>query len=218
MCIRDSGITVCMKYGNDRDGYLSFLARADALGHAAYLSMGSTNGFVEWNRWANGHEENKEEGLCEVDYIYNEDGSEKIGYVVEMAFPVSPNVQESLMQDGGKFVYGITAVSYTHLVSYAVAVITIFSVSQYSIYALTNETEPEYYELYVSPDGTGSGDGTLNDPFSTISEARDAIRLMDKTGKDGVTVYLREGVYTQEDTLVFTEEDSGLSLIHISLS
>lgn len=95
------------------------------------------------------------------------------------------------------------------IVSYAVAVITIFSVSQYSIYALTNETEPEYYELYVSPDGTGSGDGTLNDPFSTISEARDAIRLMDKTGKDGVTVYLREGVYTQEDTLVFTEEDSG---------
>lgn len=47
------------------------------------------------------------------------------------------------------------------IVSYAVAVITIFSVSQYSIYALTNETEPEYYELYVSPDGTGSGDGTL---------------------------------------------------------
>lgn len=102
------GITVCMKYGNDRDGYLSFLARADALGHAAYLSLGSTNGFVEWNRWANGHEENKEEGLCEVDYIYNEGGSEKIGYVVEMAFPVSPNVQESLMQDGGEFVYGIT--------------------------------------------------------------------------------------------------------------
>ena len=53
------------------------------------------------------------------------------------------------------------------------------------------------------------GTEALNDPFSTISEARDAIRLMDKTGKDGVTVYLREGVYTQEDTLVFTEEEAG---------
>ncbi len=95
------------------------------------------------------------------------------------------------------------------IASSAVAVMTILSMSQYCIYGLSNESGAECYELYVSPDGTGSGSGTLNDPFATLSEARDAIRLMDRTGKSGVTVYLREGIYVQDSTLEFTEEDSG---------
>lgn len=95
------------------------------------------------------------------------------------------------------------------MVSSAAAVVTLLSMSQYGVYAVSNESEAAYVEFYVSPDGTDSGSGTLNDPFATISEARNAIRLMDKTEKGGVTVYIREGVYTQESTLEFTAEDSG---------
>lgn len=93
--------------------------------------------------------------------------------------------------------------------SFAAAAMLILSMSQYSILALENGFEADYIEFYVSPDGTGSGSGTLNDPFATITEARDAIRMIDKTDKGGVTVYLREGIYTQKDTLEFTDEDSG---------
>lgn len=95
------------------------------------------------------------------------------------------------------------------IASLAVAMMVLLSMSQYGVWAASDEVEADYYEFYVSPDGTGSGAGTLSDPFASLSEARDAIRLLDKTGKDGVTVYIREGIYTQKSTLEFTAEDSG---------
>lgn len=64
-------------------------------------------------------------------------------------------------------------------------------------------------EFYVSPDGSDSGRGTIDDPFATIAAARDAVREAKDGFSGDITVYLREGRYYQESTLEFTSEDSG---------
>lgn len=64
-------------------------------------------------------------------------------------------------------------------------------------------------EFYVSPDGSDSGRGTIDDPFATIAAARDAVREAKDGFSGDITVYLREGRYYQASTLEFTSEDSG---------
>lgn len=64
-------------------------------------------------------------------------------------------------------------------------------------------------KLYVSPLGSDSGSGRIDDPFATVAAARDAVRSMRDSVTGGVTVYLREGIYVQESTLEFDEKDSG---------
>ena len=48
-------------------------------------------------------------------------------------------------------------------------------------------------EYYVSPDGSDSGSGTIDDPFATIAAARDAVREAKDGFSGDITVYLREG-------------------------
>lgn len=64
--------------------------------------------------------------------------------------------------------------------------------------------------LYVSPSGDDSAAGTLGAPLRTLEGARDAVRELRRDGdpEGGITVYLREGVYYQPQTLELTEEDS----------
>jgi len=67
--------------------------------------------------------------------------------------------------------------------------------------------------LFVSPDGDDEATGTIDNPFATIERAKNEV-LTIKTANGGVPeggicVYLREGVYSIHDTLLFTEEDSG---------
>jgi hypothetical protein len=64
---------------------------------------------------------------------------------------------------------------------------------------------------YVDTDnGDDSYPGTFTAPFASIGKARDTIRAL---GGDipngGIIVYLREGNYYLEDTLIFTPDDSG---------
>ena len=62
---------------------------------------------------------------------------------------------------------------------------------------------------YVSPDGNDeTGDGSIDNPFATIARARDFLRTIELPD-GGVTVYLRDGEYFSEETIVFTPEDSG---------
>ncbi|WP_168121598.1 Ig-like domain-containing protein [Paenibacillus sp. HB172176] len=66
--------------------------------------------------------------------------------------------------------------------------------------------------FYVSNDGSGSNPGTLEAPFQTLEEARDAIRELkqDEGLPDGgVTVYLRGGVYNRAGSFLLEEQDSG---------
>ena len=66
-------------------------------------------------------------------------------------------------------------------------------------------------EFYVSPHGNDNADGlTANTAFATIKRAKDAIRKSLYAGNEcHHTVYLMDGVYYLDDTLVFTEYDSG---------
>ncbi|MBQ6067855.1 MAG: right-handed parallel beta-helix repeat-containing protein [Clostridia bacterium] len=63
-------------------------------------------------------------------------------------------------------------------------------------------------DLYVSPDGSDGNDGSFAHPLATIEKARDLVRAMDKTGKNGVTVAVKAGDY-RVDTLLFSAEDGG---------
>ncbi len=62
---------------------------------------------------------------------------------------------------------------------------------------------------YVSPDGNDNNMGTLANPFKTIEKARDAVRTVNTNMNENIIVYLRGGTYEPEDTIVFTQEDSG---------
>ena len=71
-----------------------------------------------------------------------------------------------------------------------------------------NSDEP-LNAVYVSKNGSDSGSGTLESPLATIAGARDFIRNNRSSLEGGVTVYIEEGDYYQDETLTFTEEDSG---------
>ena len=64
--------------------------------------------------------------------------------------------------------------------------------------------------VFVAPGG--DGDGTLQSPFGTLEEARDAVRDLKAAGgsdSGGYVVCLREGVYTLTDTFELGKADSG---------
>ena len=63
--------------------------------------------------------------------------------------------------------------------------------------------------VYVSKSGSDSGSGTQESPLATIAGARDFIRSNRSSLSGGVTIYIGEGDYYQDETLTFTEEDSG---------
>lgn len=65
-------------------------------------------------------------------------------------------------------------------------------------------------KLYVSPSGKAGNSGTLAEPFGTLAEARDAIRVLKAAGSVGpIDVVLGGGVYELAQTLEFTVPDSG---------
>ncbi|MBQ7600460.1 MAG: S-layer homology domain-containing protein [Clostridia bacterium] len=64
--------------------------------------------------------------------------------------------------------------------------------------------------IHVAPEGNDeTGDGSLENPFATITAARDAIRNLDKSGYNGITVFIEKGEYQLTEPIVFTDEDSG---------
>ncbi len=63
-------------------------------------------------------------------------------------------------------------------------------------------------DFYVAVDGSDHNDGSFAHPFATIERARDAVRAMDKTGKNGITVAIKAGEY-RVTSITFTAEDSG---------
>ncbi|MBQ7474933.1 MAG: S-layer homology domain-containing protein [Clostridia bacterium] len=74
-------------------------------------------------------------------------------------------------------------------------------------------TEPEYplvddADFYVSTAGDDNADGSFDHPFRTWERARDAVRALDKTGRDGVKVAFFAGDYGPLD-LTLSAEDSG---------
>lgn len=63
-------------------------------------------------------------------------------------------------------------------------------------------------EIFVSPNGKPTNNGTMEKPFGTLREAiRAAESLKDKQG--GVVIYLRAGEYSFEDSVLITQKISG---------
>lgn len=63
--------------------------------------------------------------------------------------------------------------------------------------------------IYVAPQATKGGKGTLQSPYSSLEEAQKAVRKLNKNMKGDITVYLRGGDYRITSPLKFTEKDSG---------
>jgi len=67
-------------------------------------------------------------------------------------------------------------------------------------------------KYYVCADAEIGGDGSRENPFVTIPEARDAIRAYKAENPDhvgGIAVYVFPGKYDLTESIVFTAEDSG---------
>jgi len=70
----------------------------------------------------------------------------------------------------------------------------------------------QHLDLYVHAHGHDAGTGGAEEPFATISGARDALRRRKREGSwpaDGVTVWIADGACRLEESLVFTAEDGG---------
>ncbi len=64
-------------------------------------------------------------------------------------------------------------------------------------------------EFYVSPSGSDAAEGTKAAPFKTIEKAQKAVRAINGSMTDDITVYLREGTYQLTNAINFTEADGG---------
>jgi len=65
-------------------------------------------------------------------------------------------------------------------------------------------------EIFVSPSGKDTNDGSANAPLATIAAAQAKARaIKQKTPDEAVTVYLRSGKYYLTEPVVFTPADSG---------
>jgi hypothetical protein len=73
--------------------------------------------------------------------------------------------------------------------------------------SLTCLPEAQARDYYVATTGNDASPGTLAAPFATLTRAQQAAR--NAAGREAVTVFLREGTYYLEGTLMFTAEDSG---------
>jgi hypothetical protein len=64
-------------------------------------------------------------------------------------------------------------------------------------------------DFYLSPSGSDSNPGSLEQPLQSLEEAQIRVRASAQRGKQAITVHLREGTYYLSDTLVFDPADSG---------
>jgi len=66
-------------------------------------------------------------------------------------------------------------------------------------------------DFYVAPNGNDSNPGTAQQPFATLTKARDAVRALKAKGPltEAVRVNVADGTYTITEPLVLAPEDSG---------
>lgn len=62
-------------------------------------------------------------------------------------------------------------------------------------------------DIYVSPDGSDSQSGQVDQPLKSLAVAQQKARAF--AGKESVTVYVADGVYYLPETLIFSPADSG---------
>lgn len=73
-------------------------------------------------------------------------------------------------------------------------------------------------DVYVSVYGNDNASGSITNPFATIERAKAEVASYSSNMAEDVNVYIREGVYTLSDTLVFDENDSGKNGHYVNYS
>ncbi|SHM59221.1 carbohydrate-binding protein [Ruminococcus flavefaciens] len=63
--------------------------------------------------------------------------------------------------------------------------------------------------FFVAPDGSDSGDGSVEAPFATLEKARDEVRKINGSMTGDIVVYLRGGDYRVTKPVEFDTRDSG---------
>jgi len=64
-------------------------------------------------------------------------------------------------------------------------------------------------ELWISADGSDSGNGSASSPFRSIERAKEEVRKYNQNMTGDIIVHVGEGTYFPEDELRFRPEDSG---------
>ena len=64
-------------------------------------------------------------------------------------------------------------------------------------------------EIYVSPDGNDSNSGSSESPFKTLERAKAEVRVHNSNMSGNIIVNIASGVYYMDNTLEFTQADSG---------
>jgi pimeloyl-ACP methyl ester carboxylesterase len=64
---------------------------------------------------------------------------------------------------------------------------------------------------YISPNGSDKNPGTYNLPFLTINKAKSEIRKINTNIQGNIAVFLMDGLYAQDSSLVFDYDDSGFN-------
>ncbi|MBD3188325.1 hypothetical protein GF325_15930 [Candidatus Bathyarchaeota archaeon] len=72
-----------------------------------------------------------------------------------------------------------------------------------------NADAPAMVEIFVAPGGDDANAGNETHPFKTIERARDEARLIAPSMNGSIVIYLREGRYHVNQTLIFNETSSG---------
>ena len=72
----------------------------------------------------------------------------------------------------------------------------------------TEAEHPVMTEFYVSLQGDDSNSGTKDSPFLTLEKAQSEVRKISGNMTGDIVVYLADGTYNLDDTLVFDERDS----------
>lgn len=65
--------------------------------------------------------------------------------------------------------------------------------------------------FYVSTEGNDTNSGTKDAPFLTINKVKNEIRKINKSIDKDIVVYIMNGVYTIDSTLIFDNDDSGFN-------
>jgi len=86
---------------------------------------------------------------------------------------------------------------------FMISVVVNMSLFVPTVSAATQET------YYVSPTGNDDNPGTINEPFKTITKARDVVRTINDSMNGDIYIYLRGGTYNVTSTINFGTQDSG---------
>lgn len=66
-----------------------------------------------------------------------------------------------------------------------------------------------YKDIYVSPDGNDSADGSANSPFKTLERAQQEVRAVNSAMTGDIVVHIANGKYYLDKTMIFETADSG---------